>query len=64
MFQTVIQNKRYIDKISSFTKKIKVKVGNDREMTAAIRKKNPTPKTEVGKSQTNNQVLIIRKAAE
>ena len=35
----------------------KVRVGKDQEK-GAIRKKIPTPKTEVGKNQTNNQLLI------
>ena len=34
----------------------KVQVGKDQEK--AQQKKIPTPKTEVGKNQTNNQVLI------
>ena len=37
-------------------KKKKVQVGKDQEK--AHQKKIPTPKTEVGKNQTNNQVLI------
>ena len=35
----------------------KVQVGKDQEK-AQSEKKIPTPKTEVGKNQTNNQVLI------
>ena len=35
----------------------KVQVGKDQER-AQSEKKIPTPKTEVGKNQTNNQVLI------
>ena len=35
----------------------KVQVGNDQEK-ARSEKKIPTPKTEAGKTQTNNKVLI------
>ena len=35
----------------------KVQVGNDQEK-AQSEKKIPTPKTEAGKNQTNNKVLI------
>ena len=37
--------------VSIFITEVKVKAGNDQEIT---------PKTEVGNNQTNNQVLILR----
>ena len=43
--------------ISYMTDWRKVQVGKDQEK-AQSEKKIPTPKTEVGKQQTNNQVLI------
>ena len=35
----------------------KVQVGKDQEKAQSEKKKIPTPKTEVGKNQTNNQAL-------
>ena len=43
-------------KNSTFTEYEKVQVGKDQEKAQSA--KIPTPKTEVGKNQTNNQVLI------
>ena len=38
----------------------KIQIGTNRQRSGkgTIKKKIPTPKTEVGKNQTNNQVLI------
>ena len=43
-----------------FARVLSLKKGTSRQRSGkgAIRKKIPTPKTEVGKNQTNNQVLI------
>ena len=46
----------FLNALTRTTSGKKVQVGKDQERRN--QKKIPTPKTEVGKNQTNNQVLI------
>ena len=50
--------KQYVDNIISEQNRTEQGTSRQRSGIGAIRKKIPTAKTEMGKKQTNNQVLI------